>query len=93
LATYLEAAEVQIERFITQRHEKRRQTEGERLEEQMWRESVARYNERERRQIRAEWYGWNCDQAERHSRTLEALVAHHEGETQKLLEDSEQEGT
>ena len=53
----------------------------------MWRESVARYNERERRQIRAEWYGWHCDQAERHRRTLESLIAHHEAEAAKLLED------
>jgi hypothetical protein len=65
-----EAAEAQLERFITQRHEKRVQTEGERREQEMWMESVARYNERERRQIRAEWYGWHCDQAERHRRTL-----------------------
>ena len=55
----------------------------------MWRESVARYNERERRQIRAEWYGWHCDQAERHRRTLAALIAHHEGEAEKLLEPEE----
>ena len=44
-----------------------------------------RYNERERRQIRAEWYGWHCDQAERHRRTLEYLVAYHEEQAQKLL--------
>jgi hypothetical protein len=59
-----EAAEAQLERFIAQRHEKRVQSEGERLEEEMWMEAVARYNERERRQIRAQWYGWHCDQAE-----------------------------
>jgi hypothetical protein len=84
-----EAAEVQLERFITQRHEKRVAEEGERAAEERWRESVARYNERERRQIRAEWYGWHCDQADRHRRTLESLIAHHEGEAQKLLEPEE----
>ena len=42
-------------RFIERRDDKRRQTEGERLEDDLWMESVARYNERERRQIRAEW--------------------------------------
>jgi hypothetical protein len=85
------AAESQIERFITQRHEKRLSEagEGERREEEMWRESVARYNERERRQMRARWYGWHCDQADRHRRTLEALIAHHEGEAQKLLGEDE----
>jgi hypothetical protein len=55
----------------------------------VWRESVARYNERERRQIRAEWYGWHYDQAERHRRTLAALIAHHESEAESLLEPEE----
>jgi hypothetical protein len=54
----------------------------------MYAESVRRFNERKRRQIRAhQWYGWHCDQAERHRRTLAALIAHHEGEAEKLLED------
>jgi hypothetical protein len=52
----------------------------------MWRESVARYNERERRQIRAEWRNYHESQAERHRRTLAALIAHHEGEAERLLE-------
>ena len=42
--------------------------------------------------MRAEWYGWHCEQAERHRRTLEALIAHHQCEAQKLLEDSEEKG-
>jgi hypothetical protein len=50
-------------------------------------ESVERVNARERRQIRAAWYGWHCDQAERHRRTLERLVSYHEEQAQKLLED------
>jgi hypothetical protein len=53
----------------------------------MWRQTVRRFNERERRQIRAEWYGWHCEQAERHRRILEALISHHEGEAKKLLEE------
>jgi hypothetical protein len=81
-----DAAEAQLERFITQRHERRVASEGERAAEEMWMESVDRFNERERRQIRAEWYGWHCDQAERHRRTLESLIAHHEDEAEKLLE-------
>ena len=58
----------------------------------MWRESVARYNERERRQIRAEWYGWHCEQAERHRRTLEALIAHHEQQAERLCDEDRGEG-
>jgi hypothetical protein len=55
----------------------------------MWRQTVRRFNERERRQTRAQWYGWHCDQAERHRCTLAALIAHHEGEAQRLLEPEE----
>jgi hypothetical protein len=87
-----EAAEAQLERFISQRHEKRRQTEGERLEQELWMNTAKAYNDRERRQIRAQWYGWHCDQAQRHRRTLAALIAHHEGKAKKLLEDSEEKG-
>jgi hypothetical protein len=84
-----EAAQAQIERFIERRDEKRRQSEGERLEQELWMKTVKAYNERERRQIRAQWYGWHCDQVERHRRTLAALIAHHEGEAQRLLEPEE----
>jgi Lon protease-like protein len=75
-----------LTRFIERRDDKRRQTEGERLEDDLWMETVKAYNERERRQIRAEWRDYHESQAERHRRTLEALITHHEGEAQKLLE-------
>jgi hypothetical protein len=84
-----EAAQADIDRFIERRDEKRRQSEGERLEQELWMKTVKAYNERERRQIRAQWYGWHCDQVERHRRTLAALIAHHEGEAQRLLEPEE----
>ena len=58
----------------------------------LWMETVKAYNERARRQMSAEWYGWHCDQAERHRRTLERLIAHHEGEAQKLMEDDAAKG-
>ena len=61
----------------------------EKAAEELYAESVRRYQEREGRQMRAKWYGWHCDQAERHRRTLAALKAHHEGEAQKLLVDDE----
>jgi hypothetical protein len=57
------------------------------LEHELWIKTVKAYNERERRRIRAEWYGWHCDQAERHRRTLERLASYHEEQAQKLLED------
>jgi DNA-binding GntR family transcriptional regulator len=59
----------------------------------MWRQSVARYNERERRQIRAKWRDYHESQAERHRRILAALIAHHEAEAAKLLEGEPSEAT
>ena len=79
-----EAAEAQINAFIERRAQKGETDPDER--EDLWVASVARFNEARTRQIRAQWYGWHCDQAERHRRTLAALIAHHEGEAEKLLE-------
>jgi hypothetical protein len=82
-----------LTRFIERRDAKRRQSEGARLEHGLWMETVQAYNERERRQMRAESYGWHCAQAERHKRTLAALIAHHEGAAAKLLDDEPREAT
>jgi DNA-binding SARP family transcriptional activator len=79
-----EAAERQIDAFIERRSRKGETDPDER--EDLWVESVRRFNKQQRRQIRAEWYGWHCDQAERHRRTLAALIARHEHEAEKLLE-------
>src|SRR5215207_3074931 len=45
-------------------HDREARKEGEEdpdEREDLWVESVRRYQERERRQIRAQWYGWHCD--------------------------------
>ena len=83
-----EMVEAELDAMIRRRDEKRREEEGERLVEELWMPSERAYDERRRRQIQAAWYGWHCDQAERHRRTLEALIAHHEGEAEKLLEEN-----
>jgi hypothetical protein len=77
-----EMVEAELSRMIEKRARKGETDPDER--EDLWVESVRRFNERQRRQIRAAWYGWHCEQAERHRRTLESLIAHHEGEAQKL---------
>jgi hypothetical protein len=81
-----------LTRFIERRDDQRRQTEGERLEDDLWMETVKAYDELERRQRRAEWRDYHESQAERHRRTLAALIAHHEGEAQKLCESTVAEG-
>lgn len=55
--------------------------------EELWIGSVRRHHERRRQAVRAEWYGWHLDQAERHRRTLEELVAHHEAQAARLCEE------
>ena len=73
--------------FIERRDRQRRQSEDERRTEAAWMESERRYEEKRRRENRAAWYVWHLDQAERHRRTLEALIARHE--TQAALLEGE----
>lgn len=82
------SAEAQIDAFIERRSRKGEQDPDE--TEALYIESVRRFNEARRRENQAEWYGWHMDQAERHRRTLAALISHHEDEAEKLLEDEPQ---
>ena len=50
-------------------------------------ESVRRYHSRRRKEIRAEWYAYHADQAERLRRSMTALVAFHEAKARQLLEE------
>jgi hypothetical protein len=79
-----ESVEKELTAFIERRDRRRRQTEGERRIEKAWMKSERRYEDQRRREIRAAWYGWHLDQAERHRRTLEGLIAHHEAEAERL---------
>ena len=61
--------------------------EGERQAEEMWQESVKRYEEERRHVARLEWHAFHCGQAARHRATLQALVKHHEEQAAELMED------
>jgi hypothetical protein len=54
--------------------------------EELWKASVRRYNARRREEMRAAWASYHEGQAERHRRTLEDLIAHHEQQAAKLCE-------
>jgi hypothetical protein len=82
-----EAVEAELDRFIRTRHDGRVADEGERPAEEAWVESERRYDEQRRQVNRAAWYGWHLDQAERHRRTLETLIEHHEARAEELCED------
>jgi hypothetical protein len=55
--------------------------------EELWKESVRAYEEKRRQMARLEWHAFHCGQAERHRRTLEDLIAHHEAAAARLCED------
>ena len=50
-----ESVERELDRLIEKRHDQRVQSEGERLEEELWQESVDRYNARRREENRIAW--------------------------------------
>jgi hypothetical protein len=83
-----EALEAELDRFIRTRHDQRVGDEGARPAEEAWMESERRYEEKRRRENRAAWYGWHLDQAERHRRTLEDLITHHETQAKRLCEEA-----
>jgi hypothetical protein len=76
-----EAAEAQLERFITQRDEKRKQTQGERLEEELYAESVRRFHERARAERRAQWIEYHECMCRLHTQ----LAGEHQQKAEKLL--------
>ncbi len=78
-----EAVDAELDRLISRRAAEDRRPDPDELEPG-YRESVRRFNERRRRENRAAWYGWHMDQAERHRRTLEGLIAHHEAQAARL---------
>jgi hypothetical protein len=50
-----EQVETDLDRFIQRRHDQRAQTEGERLEEELWQETVRAYNARHEAENRLAW--------------------------------------
>jgi hypothetical protein len=81
-----EMAEAQLDHLIRRRDDKRRLSEGERLEEELYAPSVRAYNEQRRLQSRYEWHLHHVGQAARLRHTLENLIAYHEEQAAKLLE-------
>ena len=77
-----------LDRLISKRASQDTQPDPDELEPG-YLESVRRYNARRRAENRAAWYGWHLDQVERHRRTLEHLIAHHESEAARLCEEGE----
>jgi hypothetical protein len=82
-----EAAETQIETFITRRHEKRVESEGERREREAWQETEIRQAQQRREANRLAWCEYHRQQAERHRATLTDLLQHHQDQAEKYREN------
>ena len=78
-----EVVEAELDRLI-ERRSSRELDPDER--EELWKASVRAYTARRREELRAAWVTYHAGQAERHRRTLENLISHHE-EQAALLED------
>jgi hypothetical protein len=78
-----ELVEKELAAMIERRHDKRVLEEGECPPEEQWQKAERRMQEKRRIQARYEWHAFHCDQAERHRRTLQRLIEHHEQEASK----------
>ena len=81
-----EVVESDLDRLISKRDEKRRQTEGERLEEELYMESVRRHHEKCQRELAWEWLRFHARQLRNHKLTSRLITAHHEAEIKKYEE-------
>jgi hypothetical protein len=77
-----EMVEKELDAMIERRSQKGETDPDER--EELWKESVRRHNERIQEENRRAWAAFHEDQAERHRRTLEELIAHHEMQAARL---------
>jgi hypothetical protein len=84
-----DTVDLELDRLISRRASQDTRPDPDELEPG-YVESVRRFNARQRAENRAAWSEFHRGQAERHKRTLEGLVAHHEAEAEKLMETNEQ---
>ena len=74
-----------VERELDTMIERRSRQKDPDEESELWKESVRRYNARRREEMRAEWCEHHQGQAVRLRATLQALIEHHERETERYL--------
>jgi hypothetical protein len=81
-----ESTEKELDALIRRRHDQRCQSEGERLEEELYEPSVRAWRERQEAEKRAACFEYHQGQAERLRRTMGELIARHEAAAKKLME-------
>jgi hypothetical protein len=82
-----EAAEAQIDAFISRMDTRRRDTEGERLTEELWVDSARRHAAKLREAARVEWTLYHEHMSLLHAQ----LSQEHAAKAERLCEDSEAE--
>jgi hypothetical protein len=80
----METANAELDRLISNRTSQDRRPDPDEREE-LWQASVRAYTARRREEMRAEWYEHHQGQAVRLRATLQALIEHHERETERYL--------
>jgi hypothetical protein len=73
-----------LTRFIERRDDKRRQSQGERLEHDLWMKTVKAYNAREERGLLWERLRYHESLIQSHSTTFELLIGRHRSEVERL---------
>jgi urease accessory protein UreF len=81
-----EGVEHELNRLIERLHDQRAAEERHKPSEELWQESVERYNAERDRQLKSEWAEYHKGQAERHRAVLKGLIAHHEEQAVKLMD-------
>ncbi len=82
----MDTVDLELDRLISKRASQDRGPDPDE-QDALWKASVRRHNARRSEEMRAAWRDYHQGQAECLRRTLEALIAHHETQAKKLLED------
>jgi hypothetical protein len=80
---HAEMVEKELNAFI-QRRSRKGEVELDEQEE-LWKESVRRYNDRKEAELRAAWCQHHQEQAARLKAVLEGLISRHEAEAERYL--------
>jgi hypothetical protein len=80
-----DTVDAELDRLISKRASQDRGPDPDEREA-LWKESVRAYTARRREEMRVAWASYHEGQAERHRRTLQDLIAHHETQAARLCE-------
>jgi len=81
----VDTVDAELDRLISKRASQDRRPDPDEREE-LWKATVRAYTARRREEMRAAWASYHEGQAERHRRTLQDLITHHETQAAKLCE-------